>query len=311
MTESKRIAMLEPPSGKVSIVLDTDTGCEVDDQFAVAYAIRAAQAGELDLLGIYAEISIASYDPVEKKDKSISPAAGMEKNYQEIMKVLDYMHCPEYKEIAFRGSTARFSKNKPELSPAAEHLIRTALDESREGPLYVIGIGSSTNIASAIAAAPEIKEKIVVVWLAGNSLDHPHVYECNYLQDCVAGEYIFDCGVPMVLLPAFHVVSALSTTVYELEYYLKGKNDICNYLYEIVCDFCDHHSNENEAWSKVIWDIAGIAYVLHPEWFTTRLVPTPIIGANWASDPTRHIMRLGDFVQRDYVFTDMFDKVTK
>ncbi|MBE6568978.1 MAG: hypothetical protein E7658_02010 [Ruminococcaceae bacterium] len=311
MTESKRIALLEPPQGKISMVLDTDAGCEVDDQFAIAYAVRAAQAGELDLLGIYAEISIAAYNPVEKKDGPIAPADGMEKNYQEILKVLDLIHSPEYKDIAFRGCKSSFSKDKPELSPAAEHLIRTAMDETREGPLYVVAIGPSTNIASAIAAAPEIMERIVVVWLAGNSLHYPHVYECNFLQDTVAGAYIFDCGVPMTLLPAFHVITGLSTTIPELEHYMGGKNEFCEYMLNLVRDYHESHKVPGEAWSKVIWDIAGIAYVLHPEWFVTRLVPTPIIGSNWSSDPLRPYMRLCDFVVRDSVFTDMFAKITK
>ena len=43
MTDAKRIAMLEPPKGKVSIVLDTDTACEVDDQFAIVYAMLSPE----------------------------------------------------------------------------------------------------------------------------------------------------------------------------------------------------------------------------------------------------------------------------
>ena len=34
---------LEPPKGKVRMVLDTDTYNEVDDQFALAYALLSKQ----------------------------------------------------------------------------------------------------------------------------------------------------------------------------------------------------------------------------------------------------------------------------
>ncbi len=34
---------LEPPAGKVQMVLDTDTYNEIDDQFAVAYAMLSPQ----------------------------------------------------------------------------------------------------------------------------------------------------------------------------------------------------------------------------------------------------------------------------
>jgi hypothetical protein len=36
--ESVRLKRLEPPKGKVRIVLDTDTYNEIDDQFALSYA---------------------------------------------------------------------------------------------------------------------------------------------------------------------------------------------------------------------------------------------------------------------------------
>lgn len=39
LTESFRIKRLEPPEDKLHMVLDTDTYNEVDDQFAVVYAL--------------------------------------------------------------------------------------------------------------------------------------------------------------------------------------------------------------------------------------------------------------------------------
>ena len=39
LTETERLEHLSPPSGKVRMVLDTDTYNEVDDQFAVAHAL--------------------------------------------------------------------------------------------------------------------------------------------------------------------------------------------------------------------------------------------------------------------------------
>ncbi len=39
ISESTRIALLEPPTGPTSIVVDTDTYNEIDDQFALAYAL--------------------------------------------------------------------------------------------------------------------------------------------------------------------------------------------------------------------------------------------------------------------------------
>lgn len=298
MTEFQRVAKLEPPCGKVSVILDTDAACEVDDQFAIAYAVRAAEAGELILEGIHASLS------------GENTAEGLEKNYQEILNVLDHLHSPAYKEKSFRGCTEK-CKDQPIMSEAVEHLIQVANDETREGPLYVVAIGGGTNIASAMMAAPEIKEKIVLVWIAGNSLHWSNTLERNLHCDSVASEYIFNSGVPMVLLPAYSVVSELRTSIFELEHYLADKNDICRYLVQLVRDYNGCEKIEGTAWSKVIWGVAGIAYVLRPWCFGTRLVPTSVFQYHWASNPQKPLMRIADNVKRDEIFMDMFDKLSK
>lgn len=304
MTEAQRIAWLEKPAGKISMVLDTDTYNEVDDQFAVAYAVRAAQAGQINLEAIHAA-------PFE--NKGYSHAEGMELSYQEILRVLDLIDSPEYKEKVFRGSTHTIKNGQPSPSEAADNLIRLANDPDREGPLYVVAIGTATNVASALMMAPEIAEKMVIVWLAGNSLHWPHVREFNVCQDVAAAQYIFDCGVPLVLMPAYNVVANMCTSVPELEYYLDGKSKIGTYLVQICRAYAKERETPAVAWSKVIWDVVGPAYLMHPEWFDTRLVTTPILTSDlhWAQDSRRPLMRICDFVYRDYIFRDVFNKLTQ
>ena len=297
MTESKRTAMLEPVYGNVSIILDTDAACEIDDQFAIAYAVRAAEAGELVLEGIHASLS------------GKNTAEGMERNYQEILTVLDRLHSPAYTEKALRGCTEKFT-GEPVMSDAVKNLIRAAKDESREGPLYVVAIGGGTNIANALKVAPEIIENIVLVWVAGTSLHWSNSMECNLYRDTAATEYIFQSGVPMVLLPAYTVIAELRTTIFELEHYLKDKNDICDYLLDLVRNYHGGERVEGTAWSKVIWDVAGVAYILRPGDFMTRLEATPSFTYHWGSNPQKHRMRIASSVNRDAVFMDLFRKLT-
>ncbi len=303
MTEAQRIAMLEPPCGKISMVLDTDTYNEVDDQFAVAYAVRAAQAGTIDLEAIYAA-------PFE--NKGYSYAEGMELSFQEIHRVLDLLHSPEYKNKVFRGAVKTVTKDTPSPSAASEHLIRLAKNHTPTNPLYVVAIGAITNVASALMMAPEIAENIVVVWLGCNSLHWPINREFNVCQDRTAAQLVFNCGVPLVLMPAYNVVAGMVTSIYELEHYLDGKSDIGTYLVQICRDYAAERETPAVAWSKVIWDVAGPAYLMHPEWFDTRLVSAPILtdDLHWASDSHRHQIRICDFLQRDYIFRDVFNKLT-
>ena len=60
---------LEHPSGRVDVVLDTDTFNEIDDQFALAYLICSKE--KLNLQAVYA----APFSNEKAKD----PAEGMEK----------------------------------------------------------------------------------------------------------------------------------------------------------------------------------------------------------------------------------------
>ena len=46
------VRRLEPPKGRVKMVLDTDTYNEVDDQFALAYSLLSPE--KLDVLAVYA-----------------------------------------------------------------------------------------------------------------------------------------------------------------------------------------------------------------------------------------------------------------
>ena len=52
LSESKRLDMLQPPTGKVRMVLDTDTYNEIDDQFAVVHALLSPE--HLNVEAIYA-----------------------------------------------------------------------------------------------------------------------------------------------------------------------------------------------------------------------------------------------------------------
>ena len=73
---------------------------------------------------------------------------------------------------------------------------------------------------------------------------------------------MFDCGVPLVQIPAFGVTNFLITTVPELEACLAGKNKICDYLVDNV----KAYSNDHFAWSKAIWDVGAVAYLVNSGW---------------------------------------------
>ena len=49
LSDAARLKLLEPPVGKVRVVLDTDTYNEIDDQFAIVYAMLATERINLQI----------------------------------------------------------------------------------------------------------------------------------------------------------------------------------------------------------------------------------------------------------------------
>jgi inosine-uridine nucleoside N-ribohydrolase len=288
--------------GGVRAVLDTDTYNEIDDQFAVAYALLSPDAMTVE----------AIYAAPFHNDRSAGPGDGMEKSYQEILRVLEALG-DSRRDFVYRGSK-RFLPGafKPVDSPAARDLIQRAL-ASREERLYVVAVGAPTNVASAILMEPRIKEKILVVWLGGQPYDSGSAREFNLQQDPHASRVLFDTGIRLVNIPTRGVSDALQITTPELERAIRGKSRIGDYLFGIFAEYeKQHHKDPAQPWSKVIWDIAAVAWVIDPGWVDTTMVPSPILTEDlrWRHNPERHGVRVATRVDRDAVFADLFRKLT-
>ena len=302
LTDSQRLRMLERPTGLVDLVLDTDAYNEIDDQYAIAYAIRATD--RLNLLALYAAPFFNA--------NSASAEDGMEKSYDEILNLLK-LTGTEYP--VHRGSPVYLPDEKtPVDSPAARDLVERAKAYSPEKPLYVVAIGAITNVASALLMEPSIADNIVVVWLGGHALEWPENAEFNIKQDVAAARVVFGSGAPLVMLPCRGVVSSFTTTGPELDYWLRGKNDLSNYLVQHTVDEVNTYA-KGRVWSRVIWDVTTIGWLLNDDnrFMDDKLIPTPIpeYDHHWAIDPTRPLCKYVYHIKRDPLMADLFAHVTK
>lgn len=286
------------PAGKIRMVLDTDTYNEIDDQFAVVYALLAPE--RLKVEAIYAAPFTNS--------RSDGPADGMEMSYEEILRLLARLDVPSG-GFVFRGSTDYLvNRAEPEPSPAALDLIQRAMASPADDPLYVVSIGAITNIASALQLEPEIIQHIVIVWLGGNPMQCPQTLEFNLMQDPTASQLIFDCGVPLVQIPCLGVASHLLTTRVELDETIRGRNAISDFLYQRFLEYSEDHF----AWAKEIWDISTIAYLLDETWIDTQVLPSPVLTADLAYLPApegRHQARIAWYLHRNPIFKDLFTRL--
>ena len=139
----------------------------------------------------------------------------------------------------------------------------------------MVAIGAITNIASALLLNPEIRDRIVIVWLGGHAFHWHDNREFNMRQDIAAARVVLGCGAAVVLLPCRGVVSSFTTSEPELRKYLLGKNALCDYLYNVTCKTARDES-KIACWTRPIWDVAAVAYLLDARYMLERTVSAPI-----------------------------------
>lgn len=252
-----------------------------------------------------------------------TPQEGMQRSLDEIVNVYGLLGQP-HAGHAFAGSTRYLrSFEDPEASAATTRLIELAAARPAGEPLYVLAIGCLTNIANALLLEPELVRRLVVVWTAGYPSHAPHVNRAfNLEQDLLATQLVFDCGVPLVYLPGYHVGAQLRLSLPEMERHVRDCGAIGarlhalfthNPLWPLVGIDGAEALDARSAYSWVIWDVINVAWMLEPEWVPSDLVRTPRIGADlrWHADATRPWMREAHAVQRDAIFSDFLARLSR
>lgn len=271
------------------VILDTDTYNEIDDQYALAYCYLSDM---IDLLSVNAA---PFYN-----DKSEGFEDGMLKSYDEIHRVLALTD-PDYKTPVYHGSRTTIEVSGEAVdSPAARNIIDTV--KNSDEIVYVLAIGAITNVSSALMMDPSIKDNMAVIWLGGNQIEGDNLGEFNLVQDYTAGQILLNSGVPLLLCPAWCIVSVLTTNI-ELTRDLFGHNKICDYLGGIT-EQTWRDAGENPGWVRTIWDIAAPAIIECPECAELEIIPTPIFTDQrvYAFDSTRHKMMYLRSINREKVY---------
>lgn len=289
---------------KQKVILDTDMFNEVDDQFALTYLIKSLDVFELEAITI-APFSKSGYA------NTMTIEEGTEKSYETTLKILDMLDKSEYKDIVYKGATKYFKDSK-ETNEAVEKIIEIANNNNNK--TTILAIGAITNIALAIEKAPEIVNKIKVVWLGGNTFLTKDNSEFNFRQDIKAVQTVFDSKVELVVIPCRNVASNLSTTIYELEHYLKEPTNLNQYLKDIFINckknFIKDQKDEIGS-SKTLWDLSAVAYEINSEWFKTEEISCPKVLDNGLYEQTenRHKVIFVNDLYRNKIYRDFFIKM--
>lgn len=282
-------------SQRLDLVLDTDTYNEMDDQYAVVWTLLCPER-----FNIRAYTAAPFYN-----DLSVSPQDGMEKSYQELLRIMKIAG-REDEGLVYSGSCNYLPDNStPVDSPAARRIVELGREALEKGTrLTVLGIAAPTNIASALLMAPEIASAVDVIWLGGQPACWPVQDEFNYRQDVAAVQVLFNSGALKVQIPGMMVSEMLMTSLSELEERCNPYGKYGEYLYSVAKRFM------NRTNTRVIWDIATVAYLICPEYFISDEVDLPQLLADGSFHPTATTGNMCQRVRhicRDGVFNKFFD----
>lgn len=306
--DARYFQRLQRPDSPVDVVIDTDTYNQVDDLYAISYLLLSEE--KLNLKAIFAA---PFYSPpsMGRIRQNRSPKEGMEQSYHAILDLLKVMKREDLFPLVFRGSERNLENETSAVhSDAAEELIRLAREHTPENPLYVISIAVLTNIASAILMAPDIIDRIVVIWLGGHSYDFGTCDDFNALQDITAARILFGCGAAVVQLPCNGVISEFRISKVELEHWLRGKNSLCDYLLDSTLELMSQKETLPN-WSKPLWDVVPVAWLLDSAFMEDRCEHSPIFeyDLRYAFDHTRHLIKYVYHIDRDKIYSDLFQKL--
>lgn len=288
---------------KMNLILDTDISNEVDDQFALTYLMKSIDLFNLEAITI-APFGHSGY----KKTKSIYE--GTELSFNTAGKILDMLDFSEYKSKIYKGATKYFFESK-ELNPATKKIIEIA---RKNDYTYIAAIGAITNIALALYLAPDIAERIEIVWLGGNSFLSELNKEFNFRQDVEAVRAVFNSKAKVTVIPCRNVATNLTTTIYELEHYIKDKGEIGAYLCQIFKECKKAFTNtplDEIGQAKTLWDISVIAYLINKDWFVTKNYSCPEILDDTSYKMTigKHTITFVNDILRHPIFQDFFVKM--
>jgi len=240
---------------KINVILDTDICNEIDDRYAIAYLLAND-----DKLNIEA-ITIAPY----KVDyQNISIGEGQELSYNECLKIFNIFNkCyPLYK-----GSCDVMDNGYKEITPAVQAIIDIC---RKNDETIIFGVGAITNIALAMCYAPDIINKMKILWLGTGHPFNRSFNDTNFKVDKSAFRFVYERNADLTIISTI-MAKANRLSEAEIEKRLK-KSSIKNYLLDCLRNFYYYKSNGK---SFTLHDVIPIDMVINSNDYIVEEIDKP------------------------------------
>ena len=249
---------------RIPVILSTDTGNEIDDQWVVAHILTHP---EFEVLGI-----ISMHAP------SLPPPAGRSSYLVILDEVENRMKMKVHPPI-FEGASLPLADSRtPRPNAGVAFIIESSKRYSKSNRLDVLAIGAGTDVASAILKDPAIVERIRVFGMAFKSwTDGGDEY--NVLNDVKAWQVILQSDVPVVIGCGDVARASLSLSLDQARDLVSMHGPVGHWLWKEFEAWYWRHIKplRKDDFSKpwIIWDEVSLAFLLG---MTTQDVrPRPVL----------------------------------
>jgi purine nucleosidase len=257
------------------IIIDTDPG--LDDAVAILLALAAAE--ELEVLGIVAVAGNLPLAQTERNARRVCELAGRPD-------VPVYAGCPRpiLRPLATADRVHRETDRDRLLLPdptmalqpqhGVDFLVET-LQASEAGTITLCALGPLTNIAIALAKAPEVTGKIrELIVMGGSCFELGNVTpaaEFNMHVDPHAAAIVVDSGIPVTMIP-LDVTHQLVTTEVRLAALRALANRCGTSVAALLAVFEKNRRAKFGSRARALHDPAVIGYLLRPNLYEGREV---------------------------------------
>lgn len=157
ITMAQQVPGAKIVSPRMRVIVDNDFSGDPDGLFQLAHLLLSPSVEIRGIIGSHLKVG-------DGFDKSRTQADNAANKARELVKL---MKMPATLPIMAGSNTAMPNDSTPVKSAAVNFIIQEALRTDTKQPLFVLCGAGLTEIASAVLTAPEIADKLTLVWIGG------------------------------------------------------------------------------------------------------------------------------------------------
>ena len=285
------LAYTVPDEKKLRVILDTDTACEADDPFAIAYALMSPK--------LMVKAIVASH---------FARAGSMERSRAAALRVTEAMRSAVR---VLPGEAWPPDPGAPVSEGVQAMIAETCADDKH--PLFILCMGALTNVARAFREAPDIVRRVTVVTIGGHAYDMPAPpwREFNFGNDVDAANAVLRSGADVWQIPS-SVYASVRVGLAELQAKVMPCGDIGRYLFEQLAAYAASPAASwagAEHWS--LGDSPAVAAALCPSCGSTKQIRARVVNedTSYGAPLPGSLITVYQDMDARYLLEDFFSKL--